>query len=1110
MLRPESLPLRTPMGAPAVLALATEEVIVALPSSDFQLLCLHRSGRWRAHTYAADRDTGLFGAKESDDVGGSGIELSSAELVAADTVADATTGGLPMAMAAFRRRREATYDYWFGVVRPRRASAIWHTFELAAEVVEHAIADGPTLCMLHGGTDGQRLSVASYAGGAGVSVRTVTLQSPATLLCTSSWSGRPEDARALLLLRSAEGEGRCVLALPLSPEAPTDMDTTEDGELSGRTIPALDAIAPRVLCVAPEWELGLATDGRLRRTLRLWVGTSSGWLHRCAVDDTPTPLNSLHAHVVPRRIASLQLQHGTPTIALLCHEAAAPTAPLLLLLSRQGERLRTVRGVRDFVAQDFLCVTFPQLLLLHGSDGDGDGDGGGGGGSQQPRPPPPPRVITLLNRPSRPVPPVEPGSAHAQLDGFGAPQLRGFSLIGLRHTLSHVPSDGEADSAAADAAAGGGGRGDRAGEPPRDTAAAATAPPAAVPGAHLHRVQAALAGRLEGGAQELEEIQRKVSNRELLCKHAIALMHEYSEARLPVTVEVRERFDAAAACAAAGGGVSDSRDGGEGGDSDDGDGLLLFGGGGDQDALHAWCAAEELAEICPPSHDAPPPAVPRPAAAAAAAAAAAGPAAASAGPGAEAMEPSPPTKTRHRATPRVVGLQQRVASDTWLLEVELINQAATAESAEADAAVDAAAARGAADSHSANGYATAERGGGHSDERDGGCAWELSGMLGHPTLELQAEASVVSQLPRGDKARMMLTVPLPSLLAGPAQLELDLLLFWQEDATPDPPAAAGTIGARGAALLRGAVQPAGVPARVWRRSMAATVQLDPPTLFRARVAPQDGHPLGPLPSPPPPSASSSPPLPPPPPFPPPPPPPPPPPLPPSMRQELWLMIDLGSSSSDSASATLASHRLPTLVAAALGMTPPLCASRAPPHLAPPSLPSPLQPLEMASPDGDLRASLSCGASCAELQLLAFGPGGRGGSDIGRGGALIIGAVAALRAALPDGASLSFGFGSPPALRVLRDAVASMQTEFTRTSAAAAAFLALQQERPIRQDGGGGGGGGGGDDDDAENVMIQYAALEQLRREMALLQASTDEKMSVLHAMVNLHAGEPPP
>ena len=80
-------------------------------------------------------------------------------------------------------------------------------------------------------------------------------------------------------------------------------------------------MASRVVCVAPEWLLALGPDGTLERTLRLWAGTSSGWIHRCGSDDEPAPLLSLHIDHVPRSIEVLQLQVSRAPHAALSAQA---------------------------------------------------------------------------------------------------------------------------------------------------------------------------------------------------------------------------------------------------------------------------------------------------------------------------------------------------------------------------------------------------------------------------------------------------------------------------------------------------------------------------------------------------------------------------------------------------------------------------------------------------------------------------------------------------------------------------------------------------------------------------------------------------------------------
>ena len=249
---------------------------------DGQLLCVQRgpTGGWCVHCYRVDEASRHFELRSSVDVRGalggeaSDVDLSTAELVAADAVTD-TAASLQTVALAFRRRRGATHDYWLGTVRLEPTASVsaggWHAFELA-EVEAQVLTDGPALVVVHavvGG--GHALSVASLASAGGVRLRTVPLPGRASLLGATSWSGAADDLHALLVLRTAEGDGQQVLALrlpaddddgtPAAADTAVGGDTAGGGVLGGRAVAALDALASRVVCAAPEWHLEVGTDG---------------------------------------------------------------------------------------------------------------------------------------------------------------------------------------------------------------------------------------------------------------------------------------------------------------------------------------------------------------------------------------------------------------------------------------------------------------------------------------------------------------------------------------------------------------------------------------------------------------------------------------------------------------------------------------------------------------------------------------------------------------------------------------------------------------------------------------------------------------------------------
>ena len=207
--------------------------------------------------------------------------------------------------------------------------------------------------------------------------------------------------------------------------------------------------------------------------------------------DEPAPLVSLAIDVTPRRLAVLSLQHGGPTIALLGHAPAAPEAPLLLLLSARGERLRLLRDVRDFVPHDFLRAGHAQLLLLQGRA----------------------HLAGSLHRlPMRSTPEAGATAAAASPPPppVGAPlvplaPLCGYALVGLRHDFCSVADRNGADSAAPSAAAvaAGGAAGGVVG----------VGAGGAVRGAQLKKLSAALGERLAEGRRQLALTEARQSSR---------------------------------------------------------------------------------------------------------------------------------------------------------------------------------------------------------------------------------------------------------------------------------------------------------------------------------------------------------------------------------------------------------------------------------------------------------------------------------------------------------------------------------------------------------------------------------------------------------------------
>ena len=209
---------------------ATRARMNTIVAIDGQLLCVQRgpTGGWCVHCYRVDEASRHFVLRSSVDVRGalggeaSDVDLSTAELVAADAVTD-TAASLQTVALAFRRRRGATHDYWLGTVRLEPPASVsaggWHAFELA-EVEAQALTDGPALVMVHaivGG--GHALSVASLASAGGVRLRTVPLPGRASLLGATSWSGAAATVDKSRSSRSCCGHSPA-LSQWTQPEAP--------------------------------------------------------------------------------------------------------------------------------------------------------------------------------------------------------------------------------------------------------------------------------------------------------------------------------------------------------------------------------------------------------------------------------------------------------------------------------------------------------------------------------------------------------------------------------------------------------------------------------------------------------------------------------------------------------------------------------------------------------------------------------------------------------------------------------------------------------------------------------------------------------------------------
>jgi hypothetical protein len=123
------------------------------------------------------------------------------------------------------------------------------------------------------------------------------------------------------------------------------------------------------VCAASQRLAVCGDDGRAALVTQLWVGTSAAMLHCCGCDGQSTPLASLALSHVPRRMEPVPMQHGQlDGLAVLCASAGAVRSQLLLL-SRQGDVLRTIDDVLGWHAAAFLGGALPQLLVRRSAFG---------------------------------------------------------------------------------------------------------------------------------------------------------------------------------------------------------------------------------------------------------------------------------------------------------------------------------------------------------------------------------------------------------------------------------------------------------------------------------------------------------------------------------------------------------------------------------------------------------------------------------------------------------------------------------------------------------------------------------------------------------------------
>ena len=716
-----------------------------------------------------------------------------AEVVAAASVVDAGSSvrELTVALRTHATASGVGFRYIVGVLdlRARCFESLLRcsvSAEDAADGTEHALSDGPALYLLSKlASQRESMEVGSLLGlrppvNEGDEHGHVRSTGVVSVLCMLSWSGQPEETFALCLCEPNAGGARELVACGGAPGHHSSVE---------HRAPAAAALASTIVCAASQRLAVCGDDGRAALVTQLWVGTSAAMLHCCGCDGQSTPLSSLALSHVPRRMELVPVQHGQlDGMAVLCASAGAVRSQLLLL-SRQGDVLRTIDDVLGWHAAAFLGGALPQLLVRRSAFGIyvscASGDVA---------------YATVCARAGMAVSTTSAAAGGGEHEARVS-YLRGYALVSPYATWAEVGSE----------------EGTGTGAPAPLLVPAAGGAPGAARRRQLRSVAHALSGRLGAGLVALEKARSATVERRLLREHAISLLRAqaakssdacaetYEEQLLSWRALARRTSPLLAVQAA----------------SESEAGVEVV----DEWPLTRWCETVQLGPLArSPAGTAHGVRV-----------AAAGPPQASdrerarvefgrpaqpAGePVGEPVDGAMSSMVRPRAPcrapaesaarPRVIGVEHGFRQGHWLLRVCVRNDGQRA-------------------------------------------AMQLSCALVHPSLALQSESAELRKLPPAALVHVTLAVRLPQILS-PADLDVDVLLCWRAASITTAVAAAATAAAaatpsaavapirwhhrigtrvrlRGGSLFAAALAP---PPSLLSRRGSSTVLTLPPALQRS-------------------------------------------------------------------------------------------------------------------------------------------------------------------------------------------------------------------------------------------------------------------------------------